>query len=95
MIEHIGVGDFCAFRVVALMITNLLEAAVSLFAEAFLRSFRWGWLPVLVVISKEHCGGVPGATSMDLSRERSEMVGIIREFWIEDKDFLRSQDIDK
>ena len=82
VIEHIGVDDFCTFWVVTLMITNLPAAAVSLFAKAFLRSLRWCWLPVLVVISKEHCGGVPGTTSMDLSKERSErVVGNIRGSW--------------
>ena len=66
MIENIGVANFCTLWVVSLMITNFLEAAVSLLAKALAWSLRRGWLPVLVVISQEHCSRVPATTAVHL-----------------------------
>ena len=66
MVKHIGVGNFCTFRVASLMRTNIFEAAVFLLTETLVRSVWRGRLPVLVIISQEDGSGVPLTPTMDL-----------------------------
>ena len=66
MVKHIGVGNFCTFRVASLMRTNIFEAAVFLLTETLVRSVWRSRLPVLVVISQKDGSGVPLTPTMDL-----------------------------
>ena len=67
VVEHVGVGDLCTFRVVSLVRANILVTAVFPLTETLVRSWWRFGLPVLVVVSQKDCRGVPLTAAMDLS----------------------------